>query len=139
MKKKEVFFKTDFAITEQCEAGYAMRFRFRYFTDKLRRDYVASFDGENYENCHLNEDGTLTVTFDDHHLGIGDLMVERHFYFDDERFRTGRYNVVVPAQPVIELDKEAEEGERLSVVVLSMQGVLTIRYLWQKDVLPIRH
>lgn len=122
MQKKEVFFKTDFAVTEQCESGYSMRFRFRYFTSKLRRDYVASFDGEKYENCRLNDDGSLTVTFDDHRLGIGDLMVERHYYLDDERFRTGQCDMVVSAKPVLQFDKEAAEGERISQVVLTPDG-----------------
>lgn len=122
MQKKEVFFKTDFAVTEQCETGYSMRFRFRYFTSKLRRDYVASFDGEKYENCRLNDDGSLTVTFDDHRLGIGDLMVERHYYLDDERFRTGQCDMVVSAKPVLQFDKEAAEGERISQVVLTPDG-----------------
>lgn len=122
MQKKEVFFKTDFAVTEQCETGYSMRFRFHYFTSNLHRDYVASFDGEKYENCRLNEDGTLTVTFDDHRLGIGDLMVERHYYLDDERFRTGQCDMVVSAKPVLQFDKDAAEGERISQVVLTPDG-----------------
>lgn len=122
MQKKEVFFKTDFAVTEQCETGYSMRFRFHYFTSKHRRDYVASFDGEKYENCRLNEDGSLTVTFDDHRLGIGDLMVERHYYLDDERFRTGQCDMVVSAKPVLQFDKDAAEGESISQVVLTPDG-----------------
>ena len=31
MQKKNLCYKSDFKITEKCDAGYAMRFRFLYY------------------------------------------------------------------------------------------------------------
>ena len=123
MQKKNLSYKSDFKITEKCDAGYAMRFRFLYYVGSPTKAYVASFDGENYENCHLNEDGSLTVCFDDHGLGIGTLMVERRYYFDDEQYQTGKCDIVMPAAPVVVIDKDAPTLSKLFEVVLSTKGL----------------
>ena len=123
MQKKNLSYKSDFKITEKCDAGYAMRFRFLYYVGSPTKAYVASFDGENYENCHLNEDGSLTVCFDDHGLGIGTLMVERRYYFDDEQYQSGKCDIVMPAVPVVVIDKDAPTLSKLFEVVLSTKGL----------------
>ena len=123
MQKLNHCYKSDFKITEKCDAGYAMRFRFLYYVGSPTKAYVASFDGENYENCHLNEDGSLTVCFDDHGLGIGTLMVERRYYFDDEQYQTGKCDIVMPAVPVVVIDKDAPTLSKLFEVVLSTKGL----------------
>ena len=129
MQIRKINFKSDFAITEKCEAGYAMRFRFIFFTGLAQKDYVASWDGETYTNCRLNEDGTLTIFFDDHGLGVGDLMVERRYYIDDERFRTEKVDIVVSPQPVIIIDKDAPEESKLFKVRLWLDGCTSIEAL----------
>ena len=123
MKKLNLCYKSDFKITEKCDAGYAMRFRFLYYVGTPAKAFVACFDGENYENCHLNEDGTLTVCFDDHGLGIGTLMVERRYYFDDGQYQTGKCDIVMPAAPVVVIDKDAPTLSKLFEVVLSTKGL----------------
>ena len=123
MQKLNLCYKSDFKITEKCDAGYAMRFRFLYYVGTPAKAFVACFDGENYENCHLNEDGTLTVCFDDHGLGIGTLMVERRYYFDDEQYQTGKCDIVMPAAPVVVIDKDAPTLSKLFEVVLSTKGL----------------
>lgn len=123
MQKKNLCYKSDFKITEKCDAGYAMRFRFLYYVGSPSKAYVASYDGVTYTNCHLNEDGTLTVSFDNHGLGIGDLMVERRYYFDDEQFQSGVCDVVVPAAAVIVIDKDAPTVSKLFQLVLSTVGL----------------
>ena len=129
MQIRKINFKSDFAITEKCEAGYAMRFRFIFFTGLQQKDYIASWDGETYTNCRLNEDGTLTVFFDDHGLGVGDLMVERRYYIDDERFRTETVDIVVSPQPVIIIDKDAPEESKLFKLRLWLDGCTSIEAL----------
>ena len=123
MQKLNLCYKSDFKITEKCDAGYAMRFRFLYYVGTPAKTFVASYDGENYENCHLNEDGTLTVCFDDHGLGIGTLMVERRYYFDDEQYQTGKCDIVMPAAPVVVIGKDAPTLSKLFEVVLSTKGL----------------
>ena len=123
MQKLNLCYKSDFKITEKCDAGYAMRFRFLYYVGTPAKAFVACFDGENYENCHLNEDGTLTVCFDDHGLGIGTLMVERRYYFDDGQYQTGKCDIVMPAAPVVVIDKDAPTLSKLFEVVLSTKGL----------------
>ena len=59
MQIKQIFFKTDFTITERSEAGYGVPFRFKYFTGAPSRAFVASFDGTTYTNCHLDENDNL--------------------------------------------------------------------------------
>ena len=123
MQKKNLSYKSDFKITEKCDAGYAMRFRFLYYVGSPTKAYVASFDGSIYTNCQLNGDGTLTVCFDDHGLGIGDLMVERRYYLSDEQFQSGVCDIVVPGSPVVVIDKDAPQNCKLFQLCLSPKGL----------------
>lgn len=123
MQKKNLSYKSDFKITEKCDAGYAMRFRFLYYVGSPTKAYVASFDGSIYTNCQLNGDGTLTVCFDDHGLGIGDLMVERRYYLSDEQFQSGVCDIVVPGSPVVVIDKDAPQDCKLFQLCLSPKGL----------------
>lgn len=123
MQKKNLCYKSDFKITEKCDAGYAMRFRFLYYVGTPAKAYVACFDGSIYKNCQLNGDGTLTVCFDDHGLGIGDLMVERRYYLTDEQFQSGVCDIVVPGSPVVVIDKDAPQDSKLFQLCLSPKGL----------------
>lgn len=123
MQKKNLCYKSDFKITEKCDAGYAMRFRFLYYVGTPAKAYVACFDGSIYSNCQLNGDGTLTVCFDDHGLGIGDLMVERRYYLTDEQFQSGVCDIVVPGSPVVVIDKDVPQDSKLFQLCLSPKGL----------------
>ena len=123
MQTKNLCFKTDFKIREKCEAGYVLPFRFLYFVGTVYKAYEVSFDGKEYHNCVLNADGTLTVCFDDHGLCAGKLQVERRYYLDDEQFRTGVCDMVVPAENVIVIDEDAPTESKLFQVVLSTKGL----------------
>ena len=80
MNYKDIFYKTDFMITEHSEVGYNVPFRFKYYAAAPSRAFEASFDGTNYQNCHLDEHGNLVIGFDNHNLGCGSLMVARTYY-----------------------------------------------------------
>ena len=126
MQNKQIFFKSDFMITEHSEVGYGVPFRFKYYTGAPSRAFVASFDGTNYHNCHLNDDGDLVVAFDDQKMGLGLLMVERTYYLNDVNYATGVCDEwVAPAPVVIEEVDEQQQTQRFNIQ-LSLCGETTI-------------
>ena len=126
MDYKNIFFKTDFAITEKSEAGYGVPFRFKYFTASPSRAFVASFDGNEYHNCHLDEDGNLCIGFDDHNMGLGTLMVERTYYLNNSCYVSGVCDERIAPTPVV-IEEEGEGGViNKFQIVLSLQGETTI-------------
>ena len=126
MDYKNIFFKTDFAITEKSEAGYGVPFRFKYFTASPSRAFVASFDGNEYHNCHLDDDGNLCIGFDDHNMGLGTLMVERTYYLNNSCYVSGVCDERIAPTPVV-IEEEGEGGViNKFQIVLSLQGETTI-------------
>lgn len=126
MDYKNIFFKTDFAITEKSEAGYGVPFRFKYYTASPSRAFVASFDGNTYTNCHLDEDGNLCIGFDDHNMGLGTLMVERTYYLNNSCYVSGVCDERIAPTPVV-IEEEGEGGViNKFQIVLSLQGETTI-------------
>lgn len=126
MQQKNLFYKTDFRITERSEAGYGVPFQFKYYTAAPSRAFVASFDGTTYRNCHLDQDGNLCVAFDDHRMGLGRLMVERTYYLNDECYRSGVCDEHIAPAPVV-IEEEDGQGEvQKFEIVLSLQGETTI-------------
>ena len=126
MDYKNIFFKTDFAITEKSEAGYGVPFRFKYYTASPSRAFVASFDGNTYTNCHLDEDGNLCIGFDDHNMGLGTLMVERTYYLNNSCYVSGVCDERIAPTPVV-IEEEGEGGVKNKFqIVLSLQGETTI-------------
>ena len=126
MDYKNIFFKTDFAITEKSEAGYGVPFRFKYFTASPSRAFVASFDGNTYTNCHLDDDGNLCIGFDDHNMGLGTLMVERTYYLNNSCYVSGVCDERIAPTPVV-IEEEGEGGViNKFQIVLSLQGETTI-------------
>jgi len=126
MQIKKIFYKTDFQITEHTEVGYSVPFRFAYFAANENRTYVASFDGTTYTNCHLTPNGDLCVAFDDHHLGCGQLMVQRTYYLNNECYVTGVCDERIQPEPVV-IRETPQGGEPQSFhVVLDVQGATTI-------------
>ena len=126
MDYKNIFFKTDFAITEKSEAGYGVPFRFKYYTASPSRAFVASFDGNTYTNCHLGDDGNLCIGFDDHNMGLGTLMVERTYYLNNSCYVSGVCDERIAPTPVV-IEEEGEGGViNKFQIVLSLQGETTI-------------
>lgn len=126
MDYKNIFFKTDFAITEKSEAGYGVPFRFKYYTASPSRAFVASFDGNEYHNCHLDDDGNLCIGFDDHNMGLGTLMVERTYYLNNSCYVSGVCDERIAPAPVV-IEEEGEGGViNKFQIVLSLQGETTI-------------
>ena len=126
MDYKNIFFKTDFAITEKSEAGYGVPFRFKYYTASPSRAFVASFDGNTYTNCHLDDDGNLCIGFDDHNMGLGTLMVERTYYLNNSCYVSGVCDERIAPTPVV-IEEEGEGGViNKFQIVLSLQGETTI-------------
>lgn len=87
------YYKSDFKINEIPQGGYMNTpFRFSYYTRTKEKIYVASYDGQKYTNCRRLSDGTLLVTFDNHGLSTGILMVFREFELIDADYKDGVCN-----------------------------------------------
>lgn len=104
---------SDFIVTEHFnkEEHMGVPFRYTYFT--RQEQYVASWDGEKYINCKSNTDGSITVVFNAHHLGIGLLKVRREYFIPDINFADGIRNEVSVEDTCILLVNG--ESDRLSV------------------------
>lgn len=89
-------YQSDFKIKERFAGdgaiGFSVPFKFAYYTQDVT--YVASWDGQNYVNCKPNEDGSLTVIFDQTGFKEGKLKVRREFYIQDPDFKDGVCNLV---------------------------------------------
>jgi len=138
MQIKQIFFKTDFTITEKSEAGYGVPFRFKYYTDAPSRAFVASFDGQEYHNCHLDDDGNLVIGFDDQKMGLGILKVERTYYLNDQNYASGVCDEYIAPKPVV-IEELDDQGQPVYFnLQLSLQGdasinaVSTIKPYWAK-------
>jgi hypothetical protein len=85
----EYFFKTDFSLVisgdNYTDNPFCIAFRASHNT----RPYFARYDGQTYTNCTPNEDGTLTVMFDHHRLGIGQLRAVKKFFIPDDTMPDG--------------------------------------------------
>ena len=126
MQTKQIFFKTDFTITEQSEAGYGVPFRFKYYTGAPSRAFVASFDGTNYQNCHLNDDGDLVIAFDDQKMGLGILMVERTYYLNDADYASGVCDECIAPSPVVIEEEDGQGQVQKFHLQLALEGEATI-------------
>lgn len=138
MQIKQIFFKTDFTITEKSEAGYGVPFRFKYYTGAPSRAFVASFDGREYTNCHLDDDGNLVIGFDDQKMGLGILKVERTYYLNDANYASGVCDEYVAPVPVVIEELDDQEQPVYFNLQLALQGdasinaVSTIEPYWAK-------
>lgn len=103
MEQVNIFYKSDFKIFLGSSDNWTVPFKIRFWTDKsgCARENVASFDGVNYRNCRLMNDGRLMVAFDNHKMGRGKLMMEVHLFLNDEDYRTGVCDQVIAPQAVV--------------------------------------
>lgn len=102
MKQKQIYFKSDFTVILASEAQWGgCPFRLNFYTASPSRSFVASFDGENWENCRLLDDGRLEVAINQKNgtvqtlMGIGTLMCAPEFYLDNDAFSDHVCNVFV--------------------------------------------
>lgn len=122
MQVRKIFYKTDFSLTEKSDAGYGVPFQFRYYSAAPSRAFVASYDGINYTNCHLDDNGDLRICFDDHNLGIGILKVERCYYLDADCYNSGVCDEWIAPTPVV-IEEIGDSGELLKFnLELSLSG-----------------
>ena len=123
-------FKSDFSVILASDAGWSgVPFRLKFYTNAPTRGYEASWDGNEWCNCHLTDDGRLCVAFDNHHLGIGALMLEPRFYLDNKCFNDGTcMEVVKPFSPVF-IDPTKPEGEQEYQLFLGLKGVSSLQVI----------
>ena len=126
MNYKDIFYKTDFAITEHSEVGYAVPFRFKYYAAAPSRAFEASFDGTTYTNCRLNDQGDLVIGFDNHNMGCGILMVARTYYLNNQDFADGVCDEAIAPVPVVIQEVDGHGVTQKFTVRLALTGETAI-------------
>ena len=78
-----VNYKSDFILTLNSDAGWAVPFCIKFWTGSPMLAYYVSWDGETYTHCApvAGDPTKLLVQFDDHHLLIGDLKFQIAYHF----------------------------------------------------------
>lgn len=122
MQQKQIYFKSDFKVILDSATGWSVPFKLKFFTNAPSRAFVASHHDGVYENCHLQDDGRLCIGFDNHNLGLGELMLEPTFYLNDECYHDGICDETIPAFKVTATDTDGTEY----TIQLSLQGASTL-------------
>lgn len=102
-------YKSDFILTMNSDAGWAIPFCIKFWTSVPSRAYFVSFDGTTYTHCAYDpsEPTKLVVQFDDHHLPIGDLNYQIAYHFTVADFPNDTEDEVInPAAITTEIDGE---------------------------------
>ena len=126
MNYKDIFYKTDFVLKEQSEVGYSVPFRFKYWAAAPSRFFEASFDGTNYQNCRLDDNGVLSIGFDNHNMGCGTLMVARTYYLNNQDFADGVCDEAIPPTPVVIEEMDGQGVTQKFTVRLALSGETAI-------------
>ena len=126
MNYKDIFYKTDFVLKEQSEVGYSVPFRFKYWAAAPSRFFEASFDGTNYQNCRLDDNGDLIIGFDNHNMGCGTLMVARTYYLNNQDFADGVCDEAIPPTPVVIEEMDCQGVTQKFTVRLALSGETAI-------------
>lgn len=114
----KINFKSDFVLTIQSDAGWAIPFCIKFWTGMPAQAYFAGFNGKEYRNCRMGDTpDKLIVLFDDHHLPIGELKMQIAYHTTIEEFPTVVMDEVTNAQAV-KTDIDGEEH----LVVLDFTG-----------------
>lgn len=128
MQQKTLYFKTDFNVILKSEAGWQVPFRLKFYSNVPSRCHVASFDGTQYNGCHLIDTDTLCIGIDNSGkdggtvMGIGQLMMAAEFYLDNECFNDGICNESIAPAPVV---VTAEDGTEYTIF-LGLNGSTTL-------------
>lgn len=102
-------YKSDFILTLNSDAGWAIPFCIKFWTSVPSRAYFVGFDGTTYTHCAYDpsEPTKLVVQFDDHHLPIGDLNYQIAYHFTVADFPNDTEDEVInPAAVTTEIDGE---------------------------------
>jgi hypothetical protein len=126
MNYKDIFYKTDFVLKEVSEVGYSVPFRFRYWAAAPSRFFEASFDGTNYQNCRLDDNGDLIIGFDNHNMGCGTLMVARTYYLNNQDFADGVCDEAIPPTPVVIEEVDGQGLTQKFTLRLALSGETAI-------------
>jgi hypothetical protein len=100
-------YKSDFILTMNSDAGWAIPFCIKFWTSVPSRAYFVGFDGTTYTHCAYDpsEPTKLVVQFDDHHLPIGDLNYQIAYHFTVSDFPNDTEDEVInPAAITTEID-----------------------------------
>ena len=100
-------YKSDFILTLNSDAGWAIPFCIKFWTSVPSRAYFVGFDGTTYTHCAYDpsEPTKLVVQFDDHHLPIGDLNYQISYHFTVADFQNDTEDEVInPAAITTEID-----------------------------------
>lgn len=106
-EKRTINFESDFKIIERLKGDVTILdapFKFTYYTNQKRGEYVASYDGETFFHCYPTDKGEVVIPFDDHRLGVGVLQVKREFFLSDKEFTDGQCHLVTVMSTGITLD-----------------------------------
>ena len=126
MNYKDIFYKTDFVLKEVSEVGYSVPFRFKYWAAAPSRFFEASFDGTNYQNCRLDDNGDLIIGFDNHNMGCGTLMVARTYYLNNQDFADGVCDEAIPPTPVVIEEVDGQGVTQKFTLRLALSGETAI-------------
>lgn len=87
--------------------------------------YRAYYDGENWKNCSLKDEYTISVYANDHHLGVGRLQVDVWFKYSDLNYPGGKdFHVVNKTDYALVMGNGTVEGE-LSVELALPYALVT--------------
>lgn len=102
----KINYKSDFVLTINSDAGWAVPFCIKFWTGMPSHGYFAGFDGENYVNCRVGDTPTqLLVMFDDHHMPIGPLRMQIAYHTTIEEFPDRKFDEVTnPTNVTVDID-----------------------------------
>ena len=118
-KTYRINYKSDFILTLRSDAGWTTPFCIKFWTDMPSRAYYAQYDGETYTHCAVDsgDPTSLTVQFDDHGMGVGDLQFQIAYHFTMADFPEDTEDEVLNQESVT-VDVDGEEAQ----VVLDFNG-----------------
>ena len=98
----KINYKSDFVLTINGDAGWAIPFCIKFWTGMPSQAYFVGFDGVKYVNCRVGDTPTqLLVMFDDHHLPIGPLRMQIAYHTTIEEFPGSVFDEVTNVRDVI--------------------------------------
>ena len=98
----KINYKSDFILTIQSDAGWAIPFCIKFWTGVPSKAYFVGFNGTNFYNCRMGDAADkLVVLFDDHHLPLGLLKMQIAYHTTVEDFPHQVFDEVTNAHEVI--------------------------------------
>lgn len=117
IKQYPINYKSDFTLKLHSDAGWGIPFGIRFWTSSPKNGYEVGWDGEEWNNCTLTEDGDLEVYFSRHGLGFGELKYQVCYHCPREGFPEGEDQYMNAA-----IATKADAGGDLMPVVLGLEG-----------------